>query len=75
MNCPVCGESTNIIGSKSACDSVYRKRICAECGHIFYTEEYESDTSEKEYKRMMREYYRSIYLLRLKKRELKGEKK
>lgn len=58
MNCPVCGERTQILGSKSDCESVYRKRKCSECGYIVFTEEYESDTSEKEYKRMLREYNR-----------------
>ena len=56
MNCPVCGETTYVLGSKADCESVHRKRRCSECNYTFYTEEYESNESDKEYKRMLREY-------------------
>lgn len=70
MNCPVCGETTNILGSKADCESVLRKRKCCACDYIFYTEEYESATSEKEYKRMLREYNQKA---QARYRERKGE--
>lgn len=55
MTCPICGGSNTVIGSKQECDAIHRRRRCDECGHIFYTEEYEARTSEN-YDRLMREY-------------------
>ena len=68
MFCPVCGEKTLIIGTKSDCESVYRKRRCAECKHTFYTEEYESESNEY-YNQMMREYQRRIKAERNRRKE------
>lgn len=57
MNCPICGEESRVIGSKSDCESVYRKRRCEGCKHVFYTEEYESESNEY-YNQMLRAYDR-----------------
>lgn len=55
MNCPVCGDKTNVASSRRDCEGVYRVRVCADpkCGHLFYTSEYESD--RENYDRIMRE--------------------
>ena len=42
MNCPVCGGSTGVKGSRRDCEGVYRYRKCKECGHTFFTTELES---------------------------------
>ena len=47
MNCPVCGEKTKVIDSRSDCESVERTRQCVECGYRFKTIEYEEDMLER----------------------------
>ena len=43
MNCPKCGaKSPRTFDSKSDCESIHRRRKCTECGHTFYTVEYEA---------------------------------
>lgn len=54
MTCPVCGGTNHVIGVKSDCESIHRKRRCDDCGYVFYTEEYES--SSERYDELMREY-------------------
>lgn len=54
MTCPVCGGKNRVLDSRSDCESVHRKRLCEECGHIFYTAEYDVDT-DSEYKRILSE--------------------
>ena len=49
MTCPVCGGKTKVIDSKSDCESIHRKKRCDDCGHIFYTAEYEAESSERFY--------------------------
>lgn len=45
MNCPKCnGCSTTVRESSSDIDAVYRKRLCKECGHVFYTFEITAET-------------------------------
>lgn len=56
MTCPVCGEKTTVVSSRGDVDVIYRKRKCCACGHIFYTEEYETRTAEKDYKELEQEY-------------------
>ena len=46
MNCPKCGGKTTVCGSYADCESVQRKRICKECGHLFYTAEYEVEKQD-----------------------------
>lgn len=46
MNCPVCGGDTTVIHCRRDCESVYRRRKCLECNHVFYTTEVESDSAE-----------------------------
>ena len=41
MNCPVCGEKTKVVDSRSDCESVWRKRQCMECEYTFKTIELE----------------------------------
>lgn len=43
MTCPMCGGVTFINQKYTDVDSVRRKRICKECGHIFYTLEVDED--------------------------------
>lgn len=43
MVCEICGGKSGVIDTISQDDAVYRKRKCKECGHIFYTEEVDSD--------------------------------
>ena len=41
MVCPECGGKVHVIDNVSSDDENYRKRECKECGHIFYTLEFE----------------------------------
>lgn len=59
MNCPVCGGDTIVRGTKADCESVHRRRICVDCGHIFFTSEYETDG--KDFTRLTRDYQNSRY--------------
>ena len=43
MLCEKCGKKTKVVDSRTAYEGVFRKRKCAGCGRIFYTEEYESE--------------------------------
>lgn len=45
--CPVCGEKTEVLDSRSDCESVKRKRKCLECGYRFYTVEIDEDLYKK----------------------------
>lgn len=58
MNCPICGGKTTVRGCKADCESIHRERKCLECNHIFYTEEYEVETSER-YDELVLEYNRN----------------
>lgn len=60
MNCPKCGGDTVIRGTKCDCESVHRRRICVECGHVFFTSEYESDG--KDFTELCRDYNNSRYI-------------
>jgi transcriptional regulator NrdR family protein len=60
MCCPLCaGSETTVRGTKADCEAIHRQRMCLDCGHVFYTSEYESDG--KEFTRLMREYERERY--------------
>lgn len=43
MKCPKCGGKVNVMDTVHNTDlnEIYRERICEDCGHIFYTTEYE----------------------------------
>ena len=45
--CPVCGGKTEVLDSRSDCESVKRKRKCLECGYRFYTVEIDEDLYKK----------------------------
>ena len=45
MTCPVCGGKNYVVDSRSDVDAVYRKRICKECGHEFFTVEFETEST------------------------------
>lgn len=47
MNCPKCGEATSVTHCRKDCESVYRRRKCKVCGHIFYTNEYEVESGDQ----------------------------
>lgn len=47
MICPICGEKTKVIDSRSECDCVKRRRECLGCGYRFSTEEIEVDLRRK----------------------------
>ena len=47
LPCPVCGEKTRVIDSRSDCESVKRKRKCLDCGYCFCTVEVDEDLYER----------------------------
>lgn len=51
MNCPKCNGNTKCLGTASDYDAVHRRRLCKECGNIFFTIEIinEEDNSAREY--------------------------
>lgn len=59
MTCPVCGEATIVVDSRSDCESVYRRRKCKVCDHVFHTTELESDGTD--YNRVCREIAKDRY--------------
>jgi transcriptional regulator NrdR family protein len=73
MNCPKCGGAAGVRGSYADCESIHRRRVCKECGYVFYTAEYEvaqpTDFYElqntyfktEERKKYAREYQRDYY--------------
>lgn len=71
MTCPVCGEKSLVIDSRGDCEVIYRKRVCIECGHDFYTEERENRDTKDDYREFCREYHRTMVLKRIAKRAKK----
>lgn len=49
MDCPVCGGGNKVVSCRSDCESVYRRRQCLNCKHIFYTTESELSSSDKDF--------------------------
>lgn len=49
MTCPVCGEDTKIVDSRTsrAGESIRRRRECLVCGHRFTTREVDAETLER----------------------------
>lgn len=43
MTCPVCNGDTKVVDTRCHDDSVYRRRMCLECGHRFNTVEIDQD--------------------------------
>ena len=43
MTCPICGGKTRVVGVRSDCDAIYRRRKCSECDRTIYTVENETD--------------------------------
>jgi transcriptional regulator NrdR family protein len=71
MTCPVCGEKSRVIDSRGDCEVTYRKRVCIECGHVFYTEEREGRDTKWDYREFAAEYHRNIVLKRVARRAKK----
>lgn len=71
MTCPVCGEKSLVKDSRGDCEVIYRKRVCVECEHVFYTEERELRETKDDYKEFVREYHRNIVLKRVAKKVTK----
>lgn len=49
MNCPVCGGAVTVIDTARDCESIYRRRKCKTCDHVFYTTESELKTSDRDF--------------------------
>ena len=47
MTCPICGEETKVVDSRSEPDYIYRKRKCVECKYSFTTSEVEDDLRKR----------------------------
>lgn len=58
MTCPVCGGKTKVDETCTDGEQIYRRRVCKECGYIFYTTETES-TSDDFYRTMCEIHPRS----------------
>lgn len=43
MTCPICGEETKVVDSRSESDCVHRRRVCIKCKYSFTTSEIEDD--------------------------------
>lgn len=61
MKCPKCNGKTTVTDNalNTSDNEMYRKRKCLECGHIFYTTEYEVERNYKfsmEWRRYNRQY-------------------
>lgn len=66
INCPVCGGRTAVTHNYSDGESMYRSRMCKECGHVFYTTEEELTSSKKYFVELqsidnLEKYYRRKY--------------
>lgn len=48
MNCPICDGKTHVTDSRRDGNGVYRKRVCYECEHEFFTTEIESSPHDLE---------------------------
>lgn len=46
MTCPICGNETKVIDSRSQVDFIYRRRRCIACNHTFTTSETEDDIAK-----------------------------
>ena len=47
MNCPKCDDTVLVIDTVNLpSNEIYRKRKCSECGHIFYTAEFEVEHNQ-----------------------------
>lgn len=57
MTCTVCGGKTKVLDTKVDGVSIHRRRSCEGCNRVFFTVEYEVETSEK-YHALRREYDR-----------------
>lgn len=55
MDCPRCGEKSDVIDSvkNPKQKETYRKRKCPKCGHVFFTVEFEAVHN----KRFMRDWF------------------
>jgi transcriptional regulator NrdR family protein len=71
MTCPVCGGKCLVTDSRGDCEVIYRKRVCIECEHDFYTEEREGRNTKDDYIEFRREYHRGIVLKRIARRAKK----
>ena len=55
MDCPVCGGRTYVDSCTRDCESVYRRRKCKECNHVFYTDESEVESANRTFHRLSAE--------------------
>ena len=68
MICPKCGGKTRVrdnVNNEESNEN-YRKRVCQECGHKFYTVEFEVETDDHFKKSWSKNYRHSARLKRLK---------
>ena len=65
MTCPVCGGKCRVIDCRGTCEEMYRKRLCTECEHIFYTVEREEREAKWDYRERAAEYTRTMKLKRI----------
>lgn len=47
MTCPICGEETKVVDSRSESDCVHRRRVCIKCKYSFTTSEIEDDLRKR----------------------------
>ena len=71
MTCPVCGGKCRVNHCRGTCEEMYRKRVCVDCKHVFYTVEREEKEAKRDYLECAAEYDRAVKL----KRVVKGAKK
>ena len=57
MTCPKCFGKVRVMDTQSDDETVYRRRVCVECGYLFYTEEFESTSAEMNFKILDNEYH------------------
>ena len=62
MNCPVCGGNTAVKGCADDVDSVIRRRVCVNCGEVFYTEEVDMDFEKG--KKLLNRLHNKKYVLK-----------
>ena len=66
MTCPICGEETKVVDSRSEPDCVHRRRVCIKCKYSFTTSEVEDDLLKRleEFKKKRKKsktFTKSIY--------------
>jgi transcriptional regulator NrdR family protein len=75
MTCPICGGKTTVRDTQTDCEGSYRKRVCLECGHPFYTAEHESKEAFYRFCKLRGEYHEKWRKKRSEARRLRREAK